>query len=195
MPDWGLGCYEITAAEIEPVAERVVAMAAPRRTESLLDIACGTGNAAILAARFRCSVTGLDQAPRLIEVAKERAAGDGLDVEFVVGDAESLPFEDGSFDIAVSIFGMIFAADPEKAFAEMIRILRPGGRAFLTVWMPGGAIDSMVGVIIRYVNEATGESGPPSRLQWNDRATLEKLASRHGATSTFHDGELQFFAE
>jgi ubiquinone/menaquinone biosynthesis C-methylase UbiE len=195
MPDWGLGSYEITAAELEPVAERVVAMAAPLRTESLLDIACGTGNAAIFAARFRCSVSGLDQAPRLIEVARSRAAAEGLEVEFLVGDAEELPFPDGSFDVVVSIFGMIFAADPEKAFAEMIRVLRPSGRAFLTVWLPGGTIDEMVGVVTRYVNEATGQSGPPARLQWHEQSALEDLASRHGAAVTFHEGELQFFAE
>lgn len=88
MPDWGLGCYELTAAEIEPVAERVVAMAAPLRTGSVLDIACGAGNAAILAARFRWSVTGLDHATRLIEVAKGCAAEEGLDIEFLVGDAK-----------------------------------------------------------------------------------------------------------
>jgi SAM-dependent methyltransferase len=195
MPDWGVGSYEVTAAEIEPVAERVVGMAAPLRTESLLDIACGTGNAAILAARFRCSVTGLDQAPRLIEVAKGRAAADGLEVEFLVGDAEGLPFPDGSFDVAVSIFGMIFATDAEKAFAEMVRVMRPGGRAFLTVWLPGGPIDEMVGVLTRCVNEATGQSGPPARLRWHDQAELEELASRHGANVSFHDGELQFFAD
>lgn len=194
MPDWGLGQYELTALEIEPVAERVVAMAAPLRTERVLDIACGTGNAAIFAARFRAKVTGLDQAPRLIDVARSRAGEEGLEIDFVVGDAAQLSFPDGSFDVALSIFGIIFATEPEDAFAEMIRVLRPRGRAFITVWMPGGSIDAMVEVFISYVNAASGQTGPPPRLRWHDQEEVAELASRHGATVTFHEGELQFFA-
>lgn len=195
MPDWGLGKYELTALELEPVAERVVAMAAPLRTEKVLDIACGTGNAAIFAARFRAGVTGLDQAPRLIEVARSRAEAERLEIDFVVGDAGRLAFPDCSFDVALSIFGMIFASDPEEAFAEMIRVLRPGGRAFLTVWLPGGTIAAMAEIFTRYVNVATGQPGPPSRLQWHDQAAVVKLAARHVATVTFHDGELPFVAD
>ncbi len=195
MPDWGLGKYELTALELEPVAERVVAMASPLRTESVLDIACGTGNAAILAARFRSKVTGLDQAKRLIAVACTRAADEGLEITFEVGDAEALPFPDGSFDVVTSIFGMIFAGDPERAFSEMIRVMRPGARAFITVWLPGGTIDTMVGLFIKYMNAATGESGPPSRLVWHEESAVEEMAARHGATATSHEGELQFFAD
>lgn len=194
MADWGLGNYELTAAELEPVSERVVAMANPHRDETLLDIACGTGNAAILAARFRASVTGLDQAPRLIEVAGRRADADGLDISFVVGDAVSLPFPDASFDVAVSVFGMIFASDPERAFAEMVRVMRPNGRAFVTVWLPSGAIDALVGVFIRFVNAATGEQPPDPRIRWHDKDAVRQMADARGATVNFHDGELQFTA-
>ena len=195
MPDWGLGRYELTAAELEPVARRVVAMAAPLRNERVLDIACGTGNAAILAARFKSKVVGLDQAPRLIEVAGQRAAAEGLDISFVEGIAEDLRFPDASFDVVLSIFGLIFASDPEKAFAEMVRVMTPRARAFFTVWLPGGAIDSFVNVCIKYVNAATGRSGPPSPLKWHDEAAVQELASRNGAAVRFHEGELQFFAD
>lgn len=193
MPDWGLGKYELTAADLEPVAERVVAMASPLRHERVLDIACGTGNAALAAARFRARVTGIDQAPRLIEVARRRAQDEGLDATFEVGDAEKLELPDGSFDVAVSVFGMIFAPDPDRAFGEMIRVMRPGGRGFLSVWVPGGAIDGMVDVFIRAVAEATGSSGPP-RFAWHDSAEVEAMAGRHGATVRFHEGELPFYA-
>lgn len=194
MPDWGLGNYELTAAELEPVSERVVAMAKPHRDEALLDIGCGTGNAAILAARFRASVTGLDQAPRLIEVARNRAEADGLDVSFLVGDAESLPFPDASFDVAVSVFGIIFAPDPERAFAEMVRVVRPSGRAFVTTWLPAGAIDALVGVFIRFVNAATGKPAPDPRIRWHDADTVRQMAEARGATVSFHDGNLGFTA-
>ena len=194
MPDWGLGKYELTAADLEPVAQRVVAMASPLRHERVLDIACGTGNAALAAARFRAKVTGIDQAPRLIEVARRRAQDEGLDATFEVGDAEKLDLPDGSFDVAVSVFGMIFAPDSDRAFGEMIRVLRAGGRGFLSVWVPGGAIDGMVDVFLRAMAEATGSTGPP-RFAWHDRAEAEAMAKRHGATVTVHEGELPFVAE
>ncbi|CAN5752670.1 methyltransferase domain-containing protein [soil metagenome] len=194
MPDWGLGRYELTAAELEPVAQRVVAMAAPLRNERVLDIACGTGNAAILAARFKSKVIGLDQAPRLIEVAGQRAAAEDLDISFVVGNAEELGFPDISFDVVLSIFGLVFASDPVRAFAEMVRVMTPRGRGFLTVWLPGGAIDSFVNVCMKYVSSA-GQSGPPSRLKWYDEAEVWDLASRYRATVRMHDGELQIFAD
>jgi len=195
MPDWGLGRYEITAAVLEPVAQRVVAMSKLVQGDQALDIACGTGNAAIVAARSGAKVTGLDQAPRLIEVALQRAAAEGLDISFVVGDAEQLELADNSFDVAFSIFGMIFCPDPKRAFAEMIRVLRRGGRGFLSVWLPVGAIDEMVGIFTRAVNAATGQTGPPSGLEWSDKDAIQSLAISHDATATFHEGELQFVAE
>lgn len=194
MPDWGLGKYELTATDLEPVAQRVVAMASLLRHERVLDIACGTGNAALAAARFRSKVTGIDQAPRLIEVARRRAQDEGLDVAFEVGDAEKLDLPDGSFDVAVSVFGMIFAPDPDRAFGEMIRVLRAGGRGFLSVWVPGGAIDEMAGVFTRAVAEATMRSSGPPRFAWHDSAEVEAMAGRHGATVRFHEGELPFYA-
>lgn len=193
MPDWGLGHYEVTAADVEPVARRVVAMARPLRGERVLDIGCGTGNAALLAAQFGATVTGVDQAPRLIEVAGRRAAAEHLDVSFVVGDAEQLGFPDASFDVAVSVFGIIFASSPEKAFSELVRVLRPGGRAFFTAWLPEGAIDAMVGVFIRAVNAATGSPTPP-RFAWHDPSTVGQLATGRPVTVTTHEGELGFLA-
>lgn len=194
MSDWDLGRYELTAADLQPVAERVVAMANPLRGEKVLDIACGTGNAAILAARFKAEVTGVDLASRLLDVARERAAAEKLSVTFTVADAQALPFQDRSFDVALSIFGLIFAADRERAFAELARVLRPGGRGFFTVWRPGGAIDKLVNVFVKAVSEATGSSRPAPPFEWHDSEAIQALAGRHGVLVNGHEGEIRLSA-
>jgi SAM-dependent methyltransferase len=193
VTDWGLGRYETTAAVLEPAAERVVALAAPRPGERFLDVACGTGNAALIAARRGARVTGVDLAERLVGVARERAAAEGLEAEFAVGDAVDLPLPDASFDVAVSVFGVIFAGDAPRAFAELIRVLRPGGRALISAWLPEGAIHTSVGISMRAVAAATG-GAPPPRFGWDDPGRVRELAAAHGATASFEDAELAFTA-
>ena len=139
MPDWGIGRYERFAPDLEPAAEHVVELAGLHPGERVLDLGCGTGNAALLAARAGAAVTGIDPASRLLEIARERLADDGLDGSFVVGDAQALPFRDGEFDAVLSVFGVIFAADAERALSEAIRVLKPEGRMLISVWLPGGA--------------------------------------------------------
>lgn len=192
MIDWGVGEYEQTAAELEPVAEHVVALAGLQRGERVLDLATGTGNAALLAARQGAVVTGLDGAPRLIDVARERANRQGVDVWFLVGDVGALPFSDGEYSVALSVFGLIFAPDPRRAFAEMLRVLRPGGRALLSVWVPAGPIDAMVGTFGRAVGAATGSTR--ERFAWHDPDVLGELAGQHGARLRIHDGVLRIEA-
>src|SRR3954447_17323591 len=119
MVDWSAGEYERTAAELEPAARHVVGRAAIAPGERVLDIACGTGNAALLAAAAGARVHGLDAAPRLIEGARARAAEARLDAELGVGAALTLPFEDGVFDAVVSLLGVIFVPDPARAVAEI----------------------------------------------------------------------------
>lgn len=192
MLDWGAGRYEETARELEPVAAHVVALANLSPGERVLDLACGTGNAALEAARAGGVVTGLDGAARLVEVARGRAQQEGLDAEFVIGDVQALPFDASTYDAALSVFGLIFAADAEAAFAEMIRVLRPGGRALISVWVPSGPIDAMVGVFARAIAEATGMR--QRRFPWNDRDAVDELAGRHHAEVHAHDGELRIVA-
>jgi ubiquinone/menaquinone biosynthesis C-methylase UbiE len=143
MIDWGLGHYEHTARELEPVARHVISLAELKPGQRVVDLATGTGNAALLAARAGAEVTGLDAASRLIEVARQRAEAEGLDATFVVGNLEQLPFEDRSFDVALSVFGLIFAEDASRALDELVRVLRPSGRALVSAWVPAGSIDAM----------------------------------------------------
>src|SRR5271169_5615775 len=138
--DWDLGRYEYIAAQLLPSAEVVVDRLAPRSGEHVVDLGCGTGNAAILVADRGARTTGVDPSPRLLEVARRGASARGLDVDFVPGDAETLPFPDGSVDAIVSVFGLIFAPSASAATDEMMRVLAPDGRIVFSAWLPGGAI-------------------------------------------------------
>lgn len=193
MIDWGIGHYEKTASELEPAAEHVVSLARLQPGERVLDLATGTGNAALLAARLGAVVTGLDAAPRLIGVARERADGEDLDASFVVGNVEALPFESAAFDVALSVFGLIFAGDPDRAFGEMMRVLRADGRALLSVWVPAGPIDAVVGVIGRAMAAATGST--PDRFAWHDPDAVRALAARHDAEIQVYDAKLTITGE
>jgi len=186
--DWGAGEYERTARELEPAAEHVVALARIRPGERVLDLACGTGNAAIEAARAGARVSGLDAAPRLIEVARTRAAAASLAIDFVVGDAQDLPFHDGAFDCVLSVFGVIFVPDPPRAVAEIVRVLAPGGRALISAWRPEGPINAMMRVLGRAVVDAGGPSRP--QFAWHDAEIVGGLAAAHGATVETDEGRL-----
>jgi SAM-dependent methyltransferase len=190
MPDWGIGHYQRFAPDIEPAAARVTELARIGPGEQVLDIASGTGNAALLAASRGAVVTGLDRSPRLIEVARDRAAADGAAASFVVGDAQALPFEDARFDVVISVFGVIFAADPRRAVSELLRVLRPQGRALICAWMPGGAIDAMIGVITGAVRAAIGIDSP--RFPWHDPSAVDALAAPVGSAEQLCEGEIVF---
>lgn len=109
--DWGVGQYERTAAQLAPTSVVVVERAAPQASERVLDLGCGTGNAALLAAGRGAPVTGVDPAPRLLDVARARAADEGADVTFALGEATAIPMESGSVDVLLSVFGVTFAPD------------------------------------------------------------------------------------
>ncbi len=193
MVDWGKGRYEQTAAELEPVAEAVVTAAAPRAGERVLDIACGTGNAALLAAAAGADVTGVDAAERLLAVARERAAGAGLSAEFLAGDLHALPVPDASVDLVVSVFGVIFAAEPAQAIAEVARVLRADGRAYISAWVPSGPIDALVGTFGRVMREITG-SAPAPRFGWSQTEAVASIATPLGLAVSTARRELEIRA-
>jgi ubiquinone/menaquinone biosynthesis C-methylase UbiE len=140
---WGSGNYAAVAERIAQSGELVVERAGVEPGMDLLDVACGTGNASIPAANAGARVTGLDFSPELLEIARERAADAMVEIDFVEGDAQELPFADDSFDRVVSTFGHMFAPDHERTAAEMKRVLRPAGVIAFACWTPEGSIGRM----------------------------------------------------
>jgi ubiquinone/menaquinone biosynthesis C-methylase UbiE len=124
----------------------------------LLDVACGTGNLAIPAARLGANVVGVDIATNLLEQARGRAASEGLKAEFLEGDVEKLPFPDARFDAVVSMFGAMFAPRPALAAAEMVRVCRPDGLIAMANWTPGGFVGENFAITARYLP-------PPENLE------------------------------
>ena len=181
MVDWGAGMYETAAAELQPVAQVVVDRAAIAPDNDVVDVACGTGNAALLAAAAGARVVGVDGSGRLLEVARESAREEGVVVDFRQGDLLALPVDDAATDVVLSVFGVVFAEDPAGALREVARVLRPNGRAFVTAWVPAGPIDAMLTAMGRIVGRVTG--APPSkRFAWSEPDALATLAGAAGLT-------------
>jgi SAM-dependent methyltransferase len=178
--DWSLGRYEHTAAQLLPAARVVVERAAPAAGEHVVDVGCGTGNAALLAAARGARVTGVDPALRLLEVAREQAAAQGLEATFVAGEAAALPLPDGAADVVLSVFGVIFAPDASGAAAELARVTAPGGRIVLAAWMPGGAISDAARAGREAVRQAVGAPAGPPPFAWHDRDALAGLFAPYG---------------
>ena len=124
---WVSGDYAAVASRIVLIAERLVDAADLRAGTTVLDVATGSGNSALAAARCGCEVIGVDYVPELLERGRVRAAAEGLPVEFMEGDAENLSFPDGSFDAVLSCLGVMFTPNQERAAAELLRVCRPGG--------------------------------------------------------------------
>jgi SAM-dependent methyltransferase len=133
---WGGAEYQRVAELLTPVHDGLLARLSPRPGERWLDVATGTGAIALRAARAGADVTGVDIAPALLEQAERAVDAEGLDIRLDLGDAQALPYGDGSFDVVSSCFGVIFAPDYEAAASELGRVCRPGGRLGLTAWRP-----------------------------------------------------------
>ena len=133
---WIAGDFGVIARSIEEGAEEFVERLAPKPGTTILDVACGTGNLAIPAAKAGATVTGVDIAPNLIDQAIERAAAEGVEAKFDVGDAEDLQYSDGSFDIVMTMFGAMFAPRPDVTAAELVRVCKPGGLIAMANWTP-----------------------------------------------------------
>jgi ubiquinone/menaquinone biosynthesis C-methylase UbiE len=177
---WDAGNFAAVAEKILDAGEVVVAAAGVEPGMEVLDVACGTGNATLPAARAGARVTGLDFAPGLLEIARERAADAMLEIDFIEGDAQELPFEDASFDRLVSTFGHMFAPDHRKTADEMKRVLKPGGVIAVASWMPEGAIGRMFRVTADLLPPPPGP--PPGlwgtedhvREMWGDDVEFER---------------------
>jgi SAM-dependent methyltransferase len=157
---WGSGNYAAVADRITDAGKVVVERGGVGAGMDVLDVACGTGNATIPAAKAGARVTGLDFAPALLEIARERAADAMVEIDFLEGDAQEMPFEDASFDRVVSTFGHMFAPDHERTAAEMQRVLRPGGAIAVACWTPEGSTGRMFPAIGRLVPPPPGAQPP-----------------------------------
>jgi len=160
---WTSGDFGRIARGYELGAAQFITRLGLEAGERVLDVGTGTGNLAIPAARTGALVTGVDIAPNLISQAKTRAAAEGLAIRLDVGDAESLGYDDDEFDTAVSMFGAMFAARPERAASELLRVVRPGGRIAMANWTPTSFIGEMLKTTSRYSPPA---AGVPSPLLW-----------------------------
>jgi ubiquinone/menaquinone biosynthesis C-methylase UbiE len=154
------------AAQTTPVAARLVKHARVRAGQKALDVGCGTGVVAVTAARAGAQVTGLDLTPALLEKARENARIAGVSIDWREGDAESLPFGDGAFDIVLSQFGHIFAPRPEVAIAEMLRVLKPGGTIAFATWPPELLTGRLFAITARYAPPPPPGVPPPTL--WGD---------------------------
>lgn len=192
--DWSVGRYEETAAQLLPAAELLVEEAAPLAGKQVVDVGCGTGNAALLAAARGARVTGVDPAPRLLNVARGRAAAAALDVAFRAGEAAALPVADSSADVVLSVFGVIFAPDAQAAAAELARVTAEDGRILLTAWIPGGAVSRTNQVAQEAVLRALGAPAHPPPFSWHDPGALDQLLAPHGFSITVKEHSLSFTA-
>jgi SAM-dependent methyltransferase len=163
---WASGDFHVVAALIQPVAETLCDDVGLQAGWSVLDVACGSGNAAIAAARCNCDAVGIDYVPSLLARGRRRAEAEGLAVELREGDAEAIPFADGSFDAAVSVFGCMFAPDHARAAGELLRVVRPGGRIGLATWTPDGFVGAMLKVVAKHVPPPAGVASP---LLWGSK--------------------------
>jgi SAM-dependent methyltransferase len=170
---WTAGDFGRIARSYQRGAADFVARLKLRPAETVLDVACGSGNLALPAGRTGALVTGIDIAPNLIDQARANAAGEGLAIAFEVGDAEAMPFADASFATVITMFGAMFAGRPERAAAELLRVTRPGGRIAMASWTPTGFIGEMFTTTARFVPPP---AGVPSPLLWgSEEAVRERL--------------------
>jgi ubiquinone/menaquinone biosynthesis C-methylase UbiE len=181
---WASGDYPAVARHIadRPVRDALTA-AHVRPGARVLDVATGSGNVALHAAQQRARVVGLDLVPELLDAAHSRAVAAGLDIEWVHGDAEALPFSDGAFDSVTSVFGVQFAPRHQITADELVRVCRPGGMIGLVNWTPEGLIGEMFQIMGRYLPPPPAFATAPPL--WGDERHVRGLFARHDATLSF----------
>jgi SAM-dependent methyltransferase len=184
---WAAGDFPaIAQRELWGVGPRIVEAVGITPGDEVLDVACGTGNAALRAAQAGATVVGVDLTPELFDAARTLAADAGVEIEWVQGDAEELPFEDESFDVVLSTFGCMFAPRHEVTAHELARVLRPGGRLGITAWTPDGAMGTFFKTVGPYLPPPSPLAEPP--VLWGLQAHVEELFDDTGVALEFeHD--------
>jgi SAM-dependent methyltransferase len=189
---WAAGDYPaIARRQLWPVGERIVQHVGVRSGEDVLDVACGTGNAALRAAAAGARTVGVDLTPELLEVGRALAHDAGLTVEWKEGDAENLPFSDESFDAVVSVFGCMFAPRQDVVARELSRVLRRGGRLGICAWTPEGTVGNFFRALGAYMPPPPAEFATPP-LAWGTEAHVRRLFSDTGVELEFRRETVEF---
>jgi ubiquinone/menaquinone biosynthesis C-methylase UbiE len=169
---WSSGDYAVVGTTLQIVGEELCEALDIRSGQKVLDVAAGNGNVSLAAARRWCNVISTDYVPALLERAKERAAAERLDIEFMEADAEALPFADASFDVVVSTFGVMFTPDQDRAGGEMLRVCRRGGKIGLANWTPESFIGQLFKTLGKHIPPPAGVKSPSL---WGSEARLREL--------------------
>ena len=169
---WSSGNYAVVGTTLQIVGEQLCETLDLRPGSKVLDVAAGNGMVTLAAARRWCDVTSTDYVPALLEQGRARAAAEGLAVDFMEADAEQLPFENGSFDVIVSTFGVMFTPNQPQAASELLRVCRSGGKIGLANWTPDGFIGQVFKTLGKYLPPPSGAKSP---ALWGTRARLDEL--------------------
>jgi len=169
---WSTGNYAIVGTTLQIVGENLCEALDLRSGAHVLDVAAGNGNATLAAARRWCNVTSTDYVSTLLDSGRERARAEGHTIEFQEADAEALPFADGSFDIVMSTFGVMFTPNQDLAASELARVCRPGGKIGLANWTPESFVGQIFKTIGKYIPPPSGVKSP---ALWGTRARLDEL--------------------
>ena len=180
---WAAGDYGALSEYIAGVGELAVQRADVQAGMHVLDVACGTGNAALPAARAGAVVTGLDLVPELLAGGRAKAAAAGVEVQWVEGDAEHLPFADDSFDRVLSTFGHMFAPRHRETADEMLRVCRTGGTIAICCWTPEGAVGELFAVSASFMPPPPDFASPP--IAWGTEAHVREMFGSVATEFTF----------
>jgi SAM-dependent methyltransferase len=180
---WSVGDFPDVATRIVTASEAVVAASEVGPDQDVLDVATGTGNAAIIAAQRGARVTGIDLTPELFDAARRRIGEADLQIELIEGDAEDLPFPDDSFDCVLSVFGVMFVPRHEVGASELVRVCRPGGTIGIAAWTPEGSTGQMFRVLSAHMPPPPPELKPP--FLWGIEEHVRELFRESGAELDF----------
>jgi ubiquinone/menaquinone biosynthesis C-methylase UbiE len=175
---WSSGDYAVVGTTLQIVGESLCEALDLRAGQKVLDVAAGNGNASLAAARRWCEVVASDYVPALLDRARRRAEAERLSLAVREADAEALPFANGSFDVVVSTFGVMFTPNQERAAAELVRVCRPGGKIGLANWTPDGFIGQLFKTIGKHVAPPPGAKSP---ALWGTRARIDEFFAPHAA--------------
>ena len=186
---WGSGDYAVIGTALQIVGESLCESADICAGEKVLDVAAGNGNATLAAARRFAKVTSTDYVPALLEKARQRAAAEGLTVDFRSADAEALGFDDDSFDACLSTFGVMFTPNQERAATELVRVTRPGGRIGLANWTPEGFVGRLFKIVGRHVPPPAGVQSP---ALWGTESRISELFGTRAADIAINRKQFKF---